>query len=160
MQKYLKKLILNLLVFIAITLNLCFSCKETGPYDGIKNCTSDTLIIELSRVDTLDASDAYWVRDSVYKYLSPTDTVLLDSGDTTVVNIHGKNVSFYNYRLSKPGEIHASADTLCSLDTAYVYAIKWQTARKHTLDEIRAKKLFVRKTLAKTDFTNHLFNYK
>jgi len=32
--------------------------------DSVKNCTNDTLILELSRVDTLDGSDAYWIRDS------------------------------------------------------------------------------------------------
>jgi hypothetical protein len=160
MKIYLKKLILKLLIFIAITLNLCFSCKKVGPVDSVKNCTNDTLILELSRVDTLDGSDAYWIRDSVYKYLSPTDTVLLDSGDTTMVYIHGKKVSFHNYRLTKPGEICVSADTLDIHGTAYVYAIKWQTAKKYTLEEIRAKKLYDRKTVTKKDFINRLYEFK
>jgi hypothetical protein len=160
MKKYLSKQIPKLLLLGAITLNLCFSCKESRLVDSIKNCTNDTLILELSRIDTLDGSDAYWFRDSIYKYLSPNDTVFLDSEDTTMVNIHGKNVCFLNYNLIKPGDIYYSSDTLCYLDTAYIYAIKWQTAKKYTIDEIRAKKLFVRKTVTKTDFTNHLFNLK
>lgn len=55
----------------------------------VKNCTKDTLLIDLTESDTL-SNDMYW-------NLHCRDTIDLISMDTTSVNVHGKKNVIFNY---------------------------------------------------------------
>ena len=64
-----------------ITFSSCTSCQEVN---RIKNCTKDTLLIDLTESDTLD--------DWVYWGENPEDTLGIMAPDTLAIYIDGKEV--------------------------------------------------------------------
>lgn len=118
----------------------------------VKNCTEDTLLIDLSESDTLD--------DGMYCDLSSKDTVGLISDDTTSLCIKDKKIVIFNYYRVMP---KATSKGFFSInrDTFYLYAIKWNIARKYALETIRKKKLYDRRVVTYKDFNyNRMFEYK
>ena len=46
------------------------------------------------------------------------------------------------------------------VDTCYIYAIKWQVATQYSIEEIRAKKLYDKRTVTKKDFHDGIYEYR
>ena len=142
----------KVLLFGALLLTLSSCILDTKPRSYcVKNCTQDTLLITLTESDTLS--------DEMYWGIHPGDTIDLLSTDTTSVYVHGKKVIFLNYYYVQPGA-EFIGDPLLNKDTGYVYAIKWKIATSYSFEEIRVRKLYDRRVVAKKDFRNHLFEYK
>ena len=120
----------------------------------IKNCTNDTLLIELTDSDTL-YNWMYWGKH-------PEDTMRpIVQEDTTWVYIHGEKVIIDNFFYALPDStVFASPHVFNINDTCYIYAIKWQVATRFPPEEIRAKKLYDRRAVTKRDFHNRLFEYR
>ncbi len=118
---------------------------------SVKNCTKDTLLIDLSESDTLN-NDMYW-------NLHSRDTIGLISMDTTSVYICGKKVVIFNFYCVAP-ETKSGGFWPINSDTFYIYTIQWNVARNFTLEKIREKKLYGRRLVTKKDFKNRLFEYR
>ncbi|MDT3387001.1 MAG: hypothetical protein LIR46_04450 [Bacteroidota bacterium] len=117
----------------------------------VKNCTKDTLFIDLTDSDTL-TDDIYWG-------MHPEDTVGLVPEDTTSVYIHGEKVILYNFYYVLPDSTSGGIYPL-DKDTCYIYAIKKQMITRYSLDDIRAKQLYDRRVVTKKDFHDRLFEYR
>ena len=146
------KLIRNALfpIFMSLILCSCFFDSKPAGY-CVKNCTKDTLLIDLTESDTL-SNDMYW-------NLHCRDTIDLISMDTTSVNVHGKKNVIFNYYCVAPGTKSRGFWPMNS-DTFYIYAIKWSIVRTYTLENIRKKKLYDRRCVTKKDFKKRLFEYR
>lgn len=147
----------NRIIFLLLTLSFILnSCViDTKPLGyRVKNCTNDTLLLELTESDTLD-NWIYWGNHS-------EDTIDIGPEDTTVVYIHGDKVIFSNYYYTLPDSTSGSINPLdLDKDTCYIYSINWQVAIQYSLEEIRAKRLYDRRTVTKRDFNhNRIFEYK
>ena len=79
------RVILLLVLFPTFFLSSCVMDSKPLGY-SVKNCTKDTLLIDLTDSDSLN-SDMYWD-------LHSKDTIVLMSEDTTSVYIHGKNIEY------------------------------------------------------------------
>ena len=143
--------ILFLPLSLSFILSSCFF--DTKPLGFcVKNCTKDTLLIDLTESDTLN--------DEMYWGIHIKDTIGLVPEDTTTVHIHGRKVIISNFYYVLPNSISKGIYPLNN-DTCYVYAIKWRVATHYSLEEIRARKLYDRQTVTKKDFNhNRLFEYK
>lgn len=134
---------------VSAVLNVFFSCvmckKETF---FIKNCTDDTLMIDLTESDTFSAWE-FW------SYMSNFDTLLKKDKhsvetlflDTAIgCKVFPDSINEYN-------PLHK--------DTGYVFAIKLNVAKRYTMDEIRAKRLYDRRTVTRKDFDcNYTYEYR
>lgn len=139
------------LLLLSLVLNSCVIIDTKPLGYSIKNCTNDTLLINLTNVDTLN-DDIYWKAYS-------EDSITMTPDDTTTVYIHGKRVSIYNmYRLLPNTESRGSYSLFYS-DTCYLYAIKWQIATHYPLEEIRSRKLYDKVAVTKRDFNHRLYEY-
>lgn len=134
----------NLLVCISVIASLLSSCIPVMDYGffrqaRFKNCTNDTLFIGVSHYNTIDSIfyQLYHIAD--------------DS-----VGVNTKNISLWN-NLDKreiPDYYETGIvlpDSLCGInpdymflnsDTCYFFLIKYEDAKNHSWDEIRAKKLY------------------
>ena len=56
--------------------------------------------------------------------------------------------------------VFASPYSFKNNDTCYIYAIKHWVVTHYSLEEIRTKKLYDRKTVIKKDFCNGLYEYR
>lgn len=120
----------------------------------IRNCTNDTLYIELSESDTLD-NWIYWS-----KYPKDTKRPIMPK-DTTWIYIHRGKVVIDNFFYAPPDSmVFASPYSFKNNDTCYIYAIKHWVVTHYSLEEIRTKKLYDRKTVIKKDFCNSLYEYR
>ena len=143
--------ILILVSIISVIFGSCIIDTKPLVYT-VRNCTSDTFLIQLTKSDTLDGW-MYWGKQ-------PEDTARPAPEDTIVVYIHGKKVILASYFYTLPDTISGYLYPLGN-DTCYIYAIKWQIAKHYTLEEIRAKKLYDRRAVTKKDFNNNrLFEYR
>lgn len=109
------KLIRNALfpIFMSLILCSCFFDSKPAGY-CVKNCTKDTLLIDLTVSDTL-SNDMYW-------NLHCRDTIDLISMDTTSVNVHGKKNVIFNYYCVAPGTKSRGFWPMNS-DTFYIYIL-------------------------------------
>lgn len=135
----------TVLMFIFLDIfSSCIMDRKTSFY--IKNCTKDTLMMELSGADTL-VNWQFWswhAEDSV----SPNDT---------------DDIAFYKAIINS----YALPDSIIYVDpyiyshndTCYLYTIKWDIAKKYSMNEIRKKKLYDRQAVTKKNFHNRLFEY-
>lgn len=118
----------------------------------IRNCTNDTLLIDINTTDSL-SDDIYWnVR------LMDSESILPD--DTTSVYIHGKKVNINNFYRVLP---YADSGGFYPLtgDTCYVHIVKWQVVTHHSTHEIRSKRLYKSVALPKRDFgSDRVYEYK
>ena len=144
----------KILILVSVTLATLGSCvmdRKISFY--IRNCTNETLLIELTESDTLD-DEICWGKHS-------GDTIELDPEDTIGIYVHGKKVFFKNCFYALPDSVLFVSPYIFNLkDTCYIYAIKWEMARHYTIEEIRAKKLYDRRPVTKRDFHNRLFEYR
>lgn len=145
-----KSKIYCLSILVCLLLNSCV--LDTKPWGySVKNSTNDTLLIDLTESKTL-SDDMYWGTN-------PEDTLNVIEDDTITVNINGRKISIFNFYRVLPDSNSLGFFDLYS-DTFYVYAIKWSIATHYTLDEIRKKKLYDKRVVAKKDFINHKYEYK
>ena len=145
--------ILLWLLALSFTLHSCI--MDTIPWCyAVRNCTNDTLLIEVTMSDTLGGW-MYWGKHF-------EDSTTTHPEDTTIVYVHGEKVVFNNYFITLPD----SASGLIrpneiSNDTCYLYVIKWQIATRCTMDEILSKKLYDKRSLTKKDYNqNRIFEYR
>ena len=120
----------------------------------IRNRTNDTLFIELSTSDTLD---------NLIYYCEQSDDTLrpIVPKDTTRVYINGKEIILDNLFYALPDStVFVSPNSFDINDTCSIYTIKWQVATQYTIEEIRAKKMYDRRSVTKKDFRNCLFEYR
>lgn len=147
MKKLLIVVKIVLIVLVLYTFSSCIMDRKTTFY--IKNCTKDTLLMELTEADTL-VSWQFWSEQDEDS-ISPKET---DNDD----------IAFYkavigSYALPD-STIYIDPYIYSRYDTCYLYTIKWNIARNCSMDEIRAKKLYDRRTVTKKDFHNRLFEYE
>ena len=77
--------ILFLLLTICLILNSCIF--DTKSAYCIRNCTNDTLLIDMTETSNLDSCWMYWGKHS-------EDTTGIQPDDTIVVYIHGEKMIF------------------------------------------------------------------
>lgn len=138
------------IVLMLLILDIFSSCimdRKTTLY--IKNCTKDTLLIELSEADTL-VNWQFWGKQAA-DVVSPNDT--------DEVDIAFNKAIIGSFALPD-STIYIDSYIYSHYDTCYLYTIKWNIAKKYSMDEIRAKKLYDRRTVTKKNFHNRLFEYK
>lgn len=141
-----------LLLTICFILNSCIF--DTKSAYGIRNCTNDTLLIDLTESSNLDSCWMYWGKHF-------EDSTGIQPDDTTVVYVHGEKVILSNYYCTQPDSVLFVDPYKFNIkDICYIYAIKWQVATRYTLEEIRAKKLYNRLSVTKSDFHNRMFEYR
>lgn len=145
--------ILILVLLSLVALNSCV--MDTVNSLCIRNCTKDTLFLELTEVDTL-GKGIYWSKDNkdICRLIFPEDT--------TGVCIHGEKVFLWLPYRTMPDTIsfYAPLFTLMEKDTCYIYAIKWQVATQYSIEEICAKKLYDRRVVTKKDFHDGIYEYR
>lgn len=143
---------MNKSYYILLSLILFSSCifdyKPLGYW--AENCTNDTLIMEINEPDEL-SDGANWIYNM-------QDSVIPDITDTISGNIHGKKMIFSKYYCVKP--FSKSGAFFSKFDTCYLYVIKWSTLQKHSIEDIRKKKLYDRRILTKKDFREHKYEYR
>lgn len=149
-----KKAYEALLLAVIISTALISCAIDTKTSLCIRNCTKDTLLIELTESDTLD-NWIYWGEhgeDSIGSNIPP---------DTIWVYIKGKKVIINTYFYAmQDSTLFVYPYIFSNKDTCYIYAIKWQVATHFTLEEIRSKKLYSRQPVTKKDFHNRLYEFR
>ena len=137
---------------IAVALHSCII--DTVPLGyAVRNCTNDTLLIELTKSDTFEGR--------MYCDNYPASTVGTVPEDTLVAYVHGKKTIFSSYHRMLPDSVSGYIYPLGE-DTCYLYTITWQVATRFSLEEIRRKRLYDRRSLTKEDFdaSTRLYAYK
>jgi hypothetical protein len=117
----------------------------------VKNCTNDTLFVDLTDSDTLT--------DNFYWGVHPDDTVGVFQKDTTSVYIRGKKVILYKFHCVLPDSTSWGFYPLPK-ETCYIYIVKKQVITRYTFDEICEKKLYDRKIVTKKSFHDNVFEYR
>lgn len=137
-------------VIVVSALSSCVLDYKPGFY-VIRNCTKDTLLLEITASDTLD-DIVYWEvhREDTIRPIFPNDTIR--------VSVKGKEVVFSNYHYAFPDSISSYTYPLPT-GVFYIYAIKWKDALRYTREEIHAKKLYERLTVTKQDFHDNIYDY-
>lgn len=144
------KKIVGLSLFVLMVLSTSVSCimdKQTNIY--VKNCTKDSLLIKVTRTDTL-VDWQFWPIEDAHPE-SQYDTRVFD--DAFHLAVAGS--------LVLPDSMITMDPCILQLfDSCYIYAVKYSVARKYSIDDIRAKKLYDRQVVTKRDFHDWLFEYK
>lgn len=127
----------------------CSSCAMDGCYSYyIKNCTNDTLMINVDGVDTL-RDWKFWNGQGLNVGLS------LDTKE---------KVEFYKATIGTialpDSMVTAVPDMFRLYDTCYIYTVKLNVAKSYSMDEIRKKKLYGKRSVTKEDFKSRLFEYR
>ena len=142
--------IVEKLLIVLISINTFSSCimdKQINIY--VKNCTKDSLLIKVTRTDTL-VDWQFWLIEDEHP-MSQYDTRVFD--DAFHLAVAGSLVL-------PDSMITMDPDILQLFDSCYIYAVKYSVARKYSIDDIRAKKLYDRQVVTKRDFHDRLFEYK
>jgi hypothetical protein len=144
------KSIVEKLLIVLISINTFSSCimdKQINIY--VKNCTEDSLLIKVTRTDTL-VDWQFWPIEDAHPE-SQYDTRVFD--DAFHLAVAGS--------LVLPDSMISMDPCILQLfDSCYIYAVKYSVARKYSIDDIRAKKLYDRQVMTKRDFHDWLFEYK
>lgn len=144
------KSIVEKLLIVLISINTFSSCimdKQINIY--VKNCTKDSLLIKVTRTDTL-VDWQFWPIEDAHPE-SQYDTRVFD--DAFHLAVAGS--------LVLPDSMITMDPCILQLfDSCYIYAVKYSVARKYSIDDIRAKKLYDRQVMTKRDFHDWLFEYK
>jgi hypothetical protein len=147
-----KKKISVILLTLPFVFNSCII--DTIPLGyAVRNCTNDTLLIELTKSDTFEGR--------MYCDNYPASTVGTVPEDTLVAYVHGKKTIFSSYHRMLPDSVSGYIYPLGE-DTCYLYTITWQVATRFSLEEIRRKWLYDWRSLTKEDFdaSTRLYAYK
>ena len=137
-----------LLLVLLLVLNSCVIDTKPRGY-CVKNCTKDTLFIDLTNSDTLE--------ENFYRGVHHGDAMHLLPDDTISVYVHGKMVVLNNFYCVFPDS--TSGYTPIN-ETCYIYAVKKQIITSYSFDEIREKHLYDRRVVTKKDFRDYLYEYR
>lgn len=114
----------------------------------VKNCTGDTLLVNLTKSDTLN--DGIYCGTEIYDTAHYSHEYVI-----TIMDKQGNRVLIWdNYDFTSPNSSGGGIYPLEN-DSCYMYAIKWNVATNHSFEEIREKKLYDRRVLTKKDFDNN-----
>ena len=143
----------NFLLLSSLVLNSCIVIDSKPLGYRIKNCTDDTLLIDLSETKTLN--------DDIFGYAYVEDSMGTISDDTTTVFINRKQVNIYNYYRILPNAKSLGFYFQSDSDAYYLYTVKWRIVTSKSLEEIRSKRLYYMMVLTKEDFgRDRIFDYK
>ena len=141
------KKIVGLSLFVLMVLSTSVSCvMDRVSLYYIKNCTKDSLLMDLASSDTL--SD--WESWGFLYVMSENDTSEIDDESTGVI-VDG---------LVPSDSVVKFFDPYMYYDTCYIYTIKWSVAKNYPMDVIRKKKLYDRQIVTKKDFHGRLLEYR
>ena len=117
----------------------------------IKNCTNDTLFIQL-KYDTLK-NYVYWGQIHLDNTAGPIleDTIAVFNDEEKV------DIPFF-YELL-PDSLTKNIRQLY-LDSFYIYVLKKQVATHYSEEEIRTKKLYDKRTITKKDIRDGILEYR
>lgn len=150
MENLKTKTIAEQLLVVLMSINTFTSCimdKQTNIY--VKNCTKDSLLIKLTRTDSLVDWQS-WNRSDGYD-MSQNDTRVTDNAFLEAVA----------NSLALPNEtIRIDPYALQRYDSCYIYAIKLSVAKNYSMDDIRTKKLYDRQVVTKKHFHDYLFEFR
>lgn len=151
------KKINGILIIIAVAFVVLESCvMDSKSNRSIRNCTKDTLLIELTESKTPDNSIYYNVENV-------EDTIgLILPEYTDIIYVDGKKVIIdkRHYALPNSFVLFSKEYVLSLKDTCYIYAIKWHDVTRYTLDEIRTKKLYNKRAITKKNIRNGILEYR
>ena len=137
---------------VLVSLNSCYMDSKQF-VNSVRNCTSDTLLIELTESGNFDGHYIFEDKDTLgYNRL--------DLEYFTEAYIKGKKIYVSKFNYALPDSTTLGKISLANRKKYYIYTIKWSVATHYTLDEIRAKKLYDRRVVTKKDFKNHVYEYK
>ena len=125
----------------------CLMDKVTTFY--VKNCTKDSLLININRTDTL-VDWQFWLIEDAHPMSQYDTRVFYDAFHLAVVNsqaLPDSTICIDPYIFQR-------------YDSCYIYAIKYSVAKNYSMDDIRAKKLYDRQVVTEKDFHNRLFEYR
>ena len=133
---------------------LCMSCLSSCVIDvirsyRIKNCTNDTLFIDLTN-DTLKI-DVYWGQIRLYNTTEPV------SDDTATVLKNEGKVDIPQFYELLPDSL---TENIRQIDTFYMYVLPKQVATHYSEEEIRTKKLYDKRTVTKKDIRDGILEYR
>lgn len=137
---------------VIVSLNSCYMDSKQF-VNSVRNCTSDTLLIELTESGNFDGRSIFDDKDT-------SDYTGVDFEYVTEAYIKGKKVYVSKFNYALPDSTTLGKIVVDNRKKYYVYAIKWNVATHYTLDEIRAKKLYDRRIVTKEDFKDHVYEYK
>ena len=137
---------------VLVSLNSCYMDSKQF-VNSVRNCTSDTLLIELTESGNFDGHYIFEDKDTL-------EYNRLDLEYFTEAYIKGKKIYVSKFNYALPDSTTLGKIVVDNRKKYYVYAIKWNVATHYTLDEIRAKKLYDRRVVTKKDFKNHVYEYK
>lgn len=137
---------------VIVSLNSCYMDSKQF-VNSVRNCTSDTLLIELTESGNFDGRSIFDDKDT-------SDYTGVDFEYVTEAYIKGKKVYVSKFNYALPDSTTLGKIVVDNRKKYYVYAVKWSVITHYTLDEIRAKKLYDRRVVTKEDFKDHVYEYK
>jgi hypothetical protein len=137
---------------VIVSLNSCYMDSKQF-VNSVRNCTSDTLLIELTESGNFDGRSIFDDKDT-------SDYTGVDFEYVTEAYIKGKKVYVSKYNYALPDSTTLGKIVVDNRKKYYLYAVKWSVATHYTLDEIRAKKLYDRRVVTKKDFNDYVYEYK
>lgn len=137
---------------VIVSLNSCYMDSKQF-VNSVRNCTSDTLLIELTESGNFDGRSIFDDKDT-------SDYTGVDFEYVTEAYIKGKKVYVSKFNYALPDSTTLGKISLANRKKYYIYTIKWSVATHYTLDEIRARKLYDRRIVTKEDFKDHVYEYK
>ena len=137
---------------VIVSLNSCYMDSKQF-VNSVRNCTSDTLLIELTESGNFDGRSIFDDKDT-------SDYTGVDFEYVTEAYIKGKKVYVSKFNYALPDSTTLGKIVVDNRKKYYVYAVKWSVITHYTLDEIRAKKLYDRRVVTKKDFKDHVYEYK
>ena len=146
---------LSIRIILALTISLILtSCvmDYNAPYYEVRNCTNDTLLIDLTYSDKLE--------DEFYWGIHPEDTIYLSPDYIDTAYIQGEKMLIRNDFCALPD---STISGRCDIktNTCYLYAIKWNIVKKYSYKEILDKKLYDRRVLTQKDFdSRYIYEYR
>ena len=126
----------NLLMCFSVIASLLSSCTQADmdrlTYAKFKNCTNDTLFVGVSSYNTIDSVG--WMLEPLYSF---EDSIVGNDKDSCLLK------EIYADRIY-PDSVGKIYDYMLfdNSDTCYFFLIKYEDAKNHSLDEIRAKTLY------------------
>ena len=141
------KKIVGLSLFVLMILSTSVSCvMDRVSLFYIKNCTKDSLLMDLASSDTL----VNWESLGSLYVMPENDTSEIDDEFTRFIIVG----------LVPPDSALYFSDSYMYYDTCYIYTIKWSVAKNYPMDVIRKKKLYDRRIVTKKDFHDRLLEYR
>ncbi len=139
------------MLIILLTISSCVI--DTIPLrDSVKNCTNDTLYIDISHSDTLPT----WEESDVIREA----TNEINTKDTSTITTDRKQIILTKYYRALPNSTLPGGVRFDSEGTCFLYVVQWEIATQYTIEKIRDKHLYEKRVLTRKDFHNHIYEYR